>query len=294
MSPSLSSTAFVTTLIVAACAPTSPVADSPAKLLFSSGFEAGVTLEAPNDGYQPLTGTDRETGFSWPIDILGARESALHPIDHDDHQAVFARLETVSGPNGHASRALYQEMPYEVGDCCTQMPYEILDIQDGRRDLYVRFWIKLDGASLHKPYMWRTFFEWKSRDYANGDGFRLISFVYADENGRPFFDFQGDTDPENPVWEIENHSIPVPEDTWFLNEFYWHWSNGNDGRALWRVNGDIVADYSGPSTSNRKPIDFIMLSQIYGNSNPKHQWTDDIEIWSAWPTARAGALPAAS
>ncbi len=279
-------------LALAFTLPAGPTPGEPAaRLLFASGFEQGVTLAPPGEDYQPITGRDATTGFSWPITILGARGSALHPIDHDRHRAVFARIETVTGHDGRPTRALYQEMPYEVGTCCTQMPYEILDIADGRRDLYLRFRVRLDRASLHKPNMWRTFFEWKTRGYASGRGFRLISFIYSDAAGRPYFVLQGDRDPQHPLWEIENRRIPVPEDRWFVTEFYWHWSSGADGRVLWRIDGKLVADHAGPTTRNAKPIDFIMLAQIYGDSSPKHQWIDDLEIWSGWPTERAGPLP---
>ncbi len=27
-----------------------------------------------------------------------------------------------------------------------------------------------------------------------------------------------------------------------------------------------------------------MIGQIYGDSNPKYQWIDDIEIWNTLPT----------
>ncbi len=75
----------------------------------------------------------------------------------------------------------------------------------------------------------------------------------------------------------------MPLDEWFLTEFYWHWSEGDDGRALWRINGEVVGDHFGPTTRNHQPIDFIMLTQIYGNANPKYQWIDDIEIWDTLP-----------
>jgi len=255
-------------------------ADQP-RLLFSSGFEKGVRLGPLVDGYQKITGTDAQTGFSWPIRILGASDSALHLIEHDNQKAVRNEIQTVIGHRGKPTRALFsaQNYAHEV----TQSPYEILDITDGRRDLYVRYWIKLDRASLTKPDMWRTFFEWKTKGYANGRGFRLISFIYTDSDGKPYWVWQGDRDPEHPIWEIENRRIPVPMGKWFLTEFYWHWSKGTDGRALWKVNGKIIGDHRGPTTRNNKPIDFIMLTQIYGNANPKHQWIDDIEIWDGLP-----------
>ena len=269
-------------LFISACQPTSAEApQGPAKLLFSSGFEA-VTLEPLMDGYQNITGRDSRTGFSWPISILGASESGLHMINHDNQQALRNEIQTVTGHDGRPTRALFSVENYAHRDD-TQSPYEILDITDGRRDLYIRYWIKLDQSSLTQPDMWRTFFEWKTKGYASGSGFRLISFIYTDADGKPYWVWQGDRDPEHPIWEIENRKIPVPMGKWFLTEFYWHWSEGKDGRALWRINGQVVGDHFGPTTRNHKPIDFIMLTQIYGNANPKHQWVDDIEIWDGLP-----------
>ncbi len=255
-------------------------------LLFKSGFENGVYLEEPNDDtpigrYQLLKGTDSETGFSWPINILGANTGGLHFVDDDNFQALENEIQTVIGHNGDATKALYNVEHYEVD--ITQCPYEILDIQDGTKDLYIKYWIKLDSTSLVQPDMWRTFFEYKTKDYGDDEGFRLISFIYTDDDGIPYWHWQGDGDPENPIWEIDNKTVAVPLNEWFLTEFYWHWSEGDDGRALWKVNGQIIGDHYGPTTRNAKPIDFIMLTQIYGNVNPKHQWIDDIEIWNGIP-----------
>jgi len=254
---------------------------SEAKLLFKSGFENGVYLDVVSDGYQAIKGEDLETGFSWPINILGASESALHFVDHDNFMAVESEIQTVIGHDGTLTKALYNIEHYETD--YTQCPYEILDITDGRKDLYVKYWIKLDSESLSQIDKWRTFFEYKTKDYGIGTGFRLISYIYTDSEGKPYWHWQGDANPENAIWEIDNFDIPVPIDEWFLTEFYWHWSEGADGRALWKINGEVVGDHYGPTTLNSKPIDFIMLTQIYGDANPKYQWIDDIEIWDALP-----------
>ncbi len=251
-------------------------------LLFKSGFEKNVYIDSTayegNEDYRFIRGMDDETGFSWPINILGASESALHYIDDDNHQAVFAELQTVIGHDGNQTTALYQQENYNTD--VTQCPYEILDIKDGTKDLYIKFWIKLDSASLYKPNMWRTYFEWKSKKYAKGRGFRLISFIYTDDDGIPYWSFQGDKNPEHPIWEIDNKDIPIPVNEWFMNEFYWHWSKGDDGIVLWKVNGQIIGEHHGPTTRNGNPVDFIMVGQIYGDANPKYQWIDDIEIWN--------------
>ena len=256
------------------------------KLLFSSGFEDGVFIDdaivAGSEDYRFIKGTDAQTGFSWPITILGANNSGLHYIADDNHQAINADIQSVTGHNGTLTKALYQEENYEYrGD--TQCPYEILDITEGNKDLYIKYWIKLDTASLTKANKWRTFFEFKTKDYALGTGFRLISFIYTDDDGIPYWHWQGDRNSEHSLWEIDNKTIPVPKNEWFLTEFYWHWSEGDDGRALWKINGEVVGDHLGPTTRNSKPIDFIMLTQIYGDANPKYQWIDDIEIWDGLP-----------
>ena len=254
-------------------------------LLFKSGFEGGVYIDETaypnNEDYRFIKGTDEETGYSWPIDILGASGSALHYIDDDNHQAVMCEIQTVTGHNGNNTKALYCVENYEMG--VTQCPYEILNIQEGRKDLYIKYWMKMDSASLFQPDMWRAIFEYKTEDYHIDEGFRLIAFIYADNDGIPYWHWQADKNPQNPVWEIDNRTVPVPVNEWFLTEFYWHWSEGDDGRALWKINGQVIGDHYGPTTRNSKNLDFIILTQIYGDANPKHQWIDDIEIWDGIP-----------
>ncbi len=280
----------LTGAVLALSACSDSVESAPARLLFSSGFEGNVRFGPRIEDesyYEPIIGTDSETGFTWPITVLGASESALHIIDHDNYRALKNQIQTVTGHDGGQTRALYNAQSYAFEN--TQSPYEILNITEGRSDLYVRYWMKMDAGSLHAIDSWRAIFEYKTRGYTDEDvpagqgGFRLIAFVYTDEQGNPYWHWQGDADPQNPIWEIDNTDIPVPENEWFLTEFYWHWSDGSDGRALWRINGQVVGDHRGPTTRNHKPIDFIILTQIYGDANPKFQWIDDIEIWDGLP-----------
>jgi len=263
--------------------------DKPIKL-FASGFEDGVYLDSKvvkySEDYTFIRGRDKTTGFSWPIDILGSSDSALHHIDDDDMQAVQAKIESVVGHDGKMTKALYNAEQYEAGES-TQYPYEILSIKDGRKDLYVRYWMKLDKESLSQPDSWRALFEYKTKGYKDpgkgSTGYRLIAFIYTDKDGNPYWHLQGDSDSKHSVWEIDNKKIPVPKDKWFLTEYYWHWSNGKDGKTVWKIDGKIVAQHNGATTRNNQPIDFIILTQIYGDANPKHQWIDDIEIWNTMP-----------
>jgi len=252
------------------------------KLLFSSGFENGVVLDSFANGYQNISGTDSETGFSWPIAIWGAsEETGLHLVHHDNQQALHNEIQTVIGHDGLPTKALYNYESYDVE--YTQCPYEILDVVNGRQDLYVKYWMKLDSASLTQEDKWRAIFEYKTKGYALGLGYRLIAYVYTNENGEPYWHFQGDRNPEHPIWEIDNYDIPVPVNEWFMVEYYWKWSNSKKGKSVWKVNGETVGKHKGATTRFNKAIDFIMLTQIYGNANPKFQWIDDIEIWNRNP-----------
>ncbi len=270
-----------------------------AKLLFKSGFEGKVYMDsAPvkdSEEYHYIRGKDTESGFSWPLEILGSSESALHAVDDDGGDALETSIVSTTGHTGKQTKVLYTKENYDATGA-TQYPYEILNIQDGRKDLYVRYWMKIDSRMLGEKNKWRAFLEYKTKDYKdpgeNGTGFRLISYLYTDEEGRASWHFQGDKDSEHSLWECDtltptascnNSVVPVITDKWFLTEYYWHWSNGNDGIARWKINGKIVGEHHGPTTRYNNPIDFIMLTQIYGDSNPKEQWIDDIEIWGSEP-----------
>ncbi len=260
------------------------------KLLFKSGFENNVfidtSIDPDNLDFSYIKGIDNETDFSWPINVLGSSDSGLHYIGDDNHQAVFSELQNVIGHDGNPTTALFQKENYEYADD-TQCPYEILNITEGKKDLYVKFWMKLDSESLHQSNKWRAIFEYKTKDYDLGNeigtGYRLIAFIYTDVDGNPYWHIQGDENPLTEIWAIDNYTIPIPENEWFLTEFYWKWSDHSNGRTLWKINNQIVADHTGATTKNSKPIDFIILNTVYGDANPKFQWIDDIEIWDEMP-----------
>jgi hypothetical protein len=56
------------------------------------------------------------------------------------------------------------------------------------------------------------------------------------------------------------------------------------------VDGQKLVDKLGPNMGVRRaPIDRIFLTQLYsGASYPLSQWTDDVQIWSGFPTAQRG------
>ena len=279
---------------------------SNANLLFKSGFEGNVSLsqvfnysefietdedtnEDTNESvelisyYKKIQGVDGD--YSWPISILNSLDSkdsdenALHFIEKDFiGNYLQTTITSILGHDGTMTNTLYSLQTDR--NSSTQNPYQIMPKEEGQeKDLYIKYWIKIDRKSNTKPNIWRTFFEYKTKGYSDGNGFRLISFIYTDDDAKPYWYWQGDVSPRDEVWSIANKHIPVPLDEWFLTEFYWHFGEGEDARALWKINGNIVGYMREPTTQNNQPISIIMLTQIYGDSNPKYQWIDDIEIW---------------
>ncbi len=253
--------------------------DSP-ELLFQSGFE-GISLSSPEEDYQYLKGKDTQTGYSWPVYILGSDFSGIHMINDDNGKAITNRLEKVNGPMGNMTTTLYQEVTYDVH--VTQTPYQINNIKRNPKELYISYWIKTDTLSLLGKDQWRAIWEYKTRDYGINKGFRMIAYMAQDIHGRPLWIFQGDRNPQEPIWQVENYTIPLIKGKWFKVEFYIKWSESQDGYAFMKVNDQLIGEHQGPTTHNDQPMDFIMLTQVYGNSFPMYQWVDDIKIWNGLP-----------
>jgi hypothetical protein len=77
---------------------------------------------------------------------------------------------------------------------------------------------------------------------------------------------------------------------WFKLEVFWHRSKGSDGRIWYAVNGKVIDDHYGTTIGvANDPVGRIMINQVYsGTTYPIYQWTDDIQIWKGWPTAKQG------
>ena len=96
--------------------------------------------------------------------------------------------------------------------------------------------------------------------------------------------------PFKEFWRVSTRNVPVPVGKWFKFEVFWHRSKGSDGRFWAAVNGQKIVDKFGPNYGvNSNPIDRIMFLQLYsGASYPLEQWTDDVQIWSSFPSAKPG------
>jgi hypothetical protein len=156
-------------------------------------------------------------------------------------------------------------------------------------DLYIKYWLifpknlpDILGDGSHDDG-WCTFFEWKT----SGD-YRIAAYVYIDKNRIPYWYAHGDNVAKDnfgvykEFWFEENKMLPVPEDEWFLVEFYFHRSTENDGRFWWAVNHNVIVDHYGPNKIE-KEINRIMLFTVYAEKYPFEEWVDDIEIRDDFP-----------
>jgi hypothetical protein len=205
-------------------------------------------------------------------------------------------IQTVTGRTGAPTRALHNLIKQNSctgtagqGDCATQDPY-LLQPPSEPGDLYISFWRKLPANLPQKlDNTWFVAFEWKS----TGD-YRVIAQIVT-YGGTPYWEIRADNVangslPYQEFWRVNNTAVRVPFGEWFKFEVFWHRSKGSDGRVWMAVNGQKLVDKSGPNIGvNNNPIDRIFLTQLYsGGSYPLEQWTDDIQIWSTFPTAKAG------
>jgi hypothetical protein len=175
-------------------------------------------------------------------------------------------------------------------DCSAQDPY-VLQPTSEPGDLYISFWRKLDPALLQKLVNgWHVVFVWKS----TGD-YRVEAQIVNYGGVTPYWQITADNVangglPPREFWRVSNQSVAVPLDRWFKFEVFWHRSQGADGRVWMAVDGHKIVDKFGPNIGvNNDPIDRIFLIQLYSAAfYPLEQWTDDVQIWSTFPTASPG------
>jgi hypothetical protein len=285
----------------------------PASLLFWSGFESGVSVSAPRDCYsagcwQDLLGTDSKSGFSWPPKITGVPTSGFqvragtgsNPTASTISNYIVNDIQTVTGRTGAPTRAHHVVIKKtsctgtasQNGNtaCSAQDPF-LLQPTSEPGDMYISFWRKLDPTLLQKLVNgWHVVFEWKT----TGD-YRVIGQIVNYGGAAPYWQITADNVAngglaQKEFWRVTNQAIRVPIGQWFKFEVFWHRSKGADGRVWMAVNGQKLVDKFGPNYGvNGNSIDRIFLMQLYtAASYPIEQWTDDVQIWRGFPTAKAG------
>ena len=286
-----------------------------ATLLFKSNFGPGVSIAEPtnyfptgNGAWQYITGTDQETGYTWPISALGAEFSGVQLITREIVDSstignhITNHVRSVTGPKGKPVNELFQNVKLKepAGQAFAQAPLLIKRpwTKGDVKDLYLTYWFKYpaDFASkLTLPNLggnWRTQFEFKTGGYNNqyGGDYRIITNIIKDSSGKLYWSTVGDNkanQPEAPVqyWREANNVVPVPIDKWFKYEVYWHRSSGSDGRFWTAVDGQVIVDHWGPNIGKYNlPITRIMVNNAYtGGAAPVESHSTGLEIWDGFP-----------
>lgn len=310
--PSASMTVFMLSSLIATIGLLAPETHA-ATLLFKSNFSPGVSLGTPRNfstrgAWQMITGTDKETGYSWPITALGADFSGVQLIASEaitsstigDH--ITNEIRSVTGPDGKLINALSQNVKIKgsVGISAAQAPllirrpFNIGDVTD----LYITYWFKYPADLASKldnkvsNADWRTQFEFKTGGYENtstGD-YRIVTNIKKGIDGKLFWRTKADNVANSPFpkvdyWVEENRVVSVPVGKWFKYEVFWHRSGGSDGRFWAAVNGVVIVDHNGSNMGNYNlPINRIMINNPYtGGYAAVESYTTGLEIWDGFP-----------
>ena len=291
-----------------------------ATALFRTGFDGasiGAPYEcAPNTCFQPISGTDPVTGFSWPVTIW-TMTGRFQTTTGDNFNpplsnSILNEIVTMAGPQGNQTSLLHQSIKIPRSSDTTkpfpQDPYYITEPTSNtvtQGDLYIRYWVKLQssagGSGLGN---WRTLLQWKT-----GGDFRvnLSSATYgftgstacpsgSTQYWRVYADnVANSTDPnwqQQDYWEKCNQAPTVTTGQWTKIEFFSHRGTPGrtDGRVWVAINGQQVFDERGRKMWGDQSlrINRIMAPQIYTNASaapgaPIEQWVDDYEVWDGFP-----------
>ncbi|PTQ75410.1 hypothetical protein C8R26_1242 [Nitrosomonas oligotropha] len=313
ITPNAGTTYFVMMLLILVLGFFVTPAAYSANLLFKSNFGPGVSLTPPtgfyaNGAWQYLSGTDKETGFSWPVKALGSDFSGIQLITADPISSstignyITNEVRSVIGPKGNSIQELFQNVKINgaLGQAGSQAPllikrpWTIGDVSN----FYMTYWFKYPADFPSKLTRdvpgagWRTQFEVKTGGYLNdwqGD-YRIGITIIKGLDGQLYWQTKGDNVANGPwpridYWTIDNQTVAVPVDKWFKFEVYWHRSNGSDGRFWAAVDGQVIADYHGPNMGDYNlPVTRIMVNNPYsGSYTTVESHSTGLEVWDGFP-----------
>jgi hypothetical protein len=304
--------AMLSILMIAAFDPLTPSAYA-ANLLFKSNFGSGVSLSTPtgyytNGAWQYILGTDKETGYSWPITALGSNFSGVQLITIDPIESttigdyITNAIRSVTGPKGEPVNELFQNVKIkgDLGQAGSQAPLLINRpwTIDDINDLYITYWFKYPAdfpSKLNSSVPgagWRTQFELKTGGYLNtsaGD-YRISVVILKGVDGQMYWQTKGDNVANGPwskidYWIVDNHTVSVPIGKWFKFEVYWHRSSGSDGRFWAAIDGKEIVDRYGPNMgAYNLPITRIVVNNPYsGGYATVESHSTGLELWDDFP-----------
>ncbi len=286
-----------------------------ATLLFSSGFEQGVSLSQPvSEGgssqfklfSQELQGSD-VANFDWSdLDTMfGADRTYLFELvyldDHPERPANYYwdyHFEQVTGWDGNPTRALYMGQPHEGGHDSYLYLVRGEDAQSTpmMETIYFRYRMKwpanlkqimMDMASYRNGRAWYnpTFYKTPGQHPLEHRIEPGIRWVQGENDDKMYWRAAADhgETPFEQYWQVVNQDVPVPAGQWFTLEIYWYRSTGSDGRYYMAVDGNPVVNFYG-RTKHELNVQRVGFFGLYGAEMPQ-QWVDDFQVWNDIPCA---------
>ena len=271
------------------------------KLLFASGFEEPVAVSSVQRARYwrfPIWGAD--AGFAWEDHLPGRGPHAFFPIVPNsrpvDHY-VATRLETVTGPGGAPTRALYQEVTRNARFRPRQRVRNQFPTHWERDRGSLAYWIMLqpnlrDVMPADGEHYWRQLIEFRG-SWRHRTDYRIwIGLVRGPRGDILHFRTTGEISPRKGGRIVDfthnARSLRVPVGEWFRFKVRWALDRKR-GRLKATVNRTPIINRRGRTQLSER-LDTLQIFKVYTGANslaygPAYQWIDDVELRS-WPRKR--------
>lgn len=292
-----------------------PVAATPAKPWFKSGFEAGTELvpDEPARKLDRFAGRDATTGFDWSADLPAKSASFVYIANANPPTDYFrTELRDTAGRAGAPTRALYMEVTKISPARATTGVLnrnEFSLFQPAADQAYTRHWLRLQDNYLEvcpqdDKTSWRMFYEVKEPDskvarvagkenrQTGTNNYRISCYIRRTPAGKLYWHVRGESpQPVRKVdWDIFNDEVPVPVGRWFQVEVFFRHAPAPDGLVWLAIDGRQVALHRGNAQhpTNPLPLKFYSPFKLYQSpewlaAGPVSQWIDDVEFWPDFP-----------
>jgi hypothetical protein len=284
--------------IVAMDAATGREPEKRTKLLFASGFEEPVSItpiQRRRYWRFPIRGAD--AGFSWEHRLPGRWPHAFFPIipvSKPVDRYVATRLETVPGPHGVPTRALYQEVTRNAKFRPRQRVRSQFPTHWQRDRGSLAYWVKLQPnlgelMPADGEHYWRQLIEFRGSWRRRTDYRIWIGLVRGPRGDILHFRTTGEIMPRKGGRIVDFtrnvRTLRVPLGQWFRFKVRWALARKR-GRLKATVNGTPIINRRGRTQLSER-LNTVQIFKVYTGANsldygPAYQWIDDVELRS-WP-----------
>jgi hypothetical protein len=262
-------------------------AGSQPQLLFKSGFEDNTRINR-----QYLEGTDHSTGYNW--DDIKKNVQYLDKANFWDEYGTYKIIDGATlGRNGKVVHLNAYPPNGKRSQYCLKFDQD----ESWTFEYTFKYWMYISESFIGMRNVdpdWlgnAMIFEWKPRNLGNNMRGHIHWKV---ENNQWFWTYRTENinlNNRNDRYDmtyVENRSIGVPLGEWFYVEIYLKEGDSNNGRIVYRLNGQTVFDipHSTYVSSNPQKLRDPCPFKLYWFEPRHHNFVDDIsyyhddlEIW---------------